>query len=48
MGKRVDDIFEAFLLDKEVLLDGIKKGKSFLACVHECVSQTESKAFWKG
>ena len=25
--------------------DGIKKGKSFLACVHECVSQTESKAF---
>ena len=42
MGKRVDDIFDASLLDKEELLDGIKKGnsssKSFLACVDECVS----------
>ena len=51
-GKRVDDIFEALLLDKEELLDGIKEGnsssKSFLACVDECVSETESKAFWKG
>ena len=27
-GKRVDDIFKAFLLDKEELLDGIKKGNS--------------------
>ena len=48
-GKRVDD---ALLLDKEELLDGIKKGnsssKSFLACVDECVSERESKAFWKG
>ena len=30
----------------------IKKGnslsKSFLACVDECVSERESKAFWKG
>ena len=52
-GKRVDDnVFEALLLDKEELLDGIKKGnsssKSFLACVDECVSERESKAFWKG
>ena len=52
-GKRVDDnIFEALLLDKEELLDGIKKGnsssKSFLECVDECVSERESKAFWKG
>ena len=51
-GKRVDDIFEALLLDKQELLDGIKKGnsssKSFLACVDECVSERESKAFWKG
>ena len=23
-------------------------GKSFLACVDECVSERESKAFWKG
>ena len=43
-GKRVDDnVFEALLLDKEELLDGIKKGnsssKSFLACVDECVSE---------
>ena len=49
-GKRVDDIFEALLLDKEELLDGIKIGnslsKSFLACVDECVSERESKAFW--
>ena len=48
-GKRVDD---ALLLDKEELLDGIKKGnsssKSFLACVNGCVSERESKAFWKG
>ena len=49
--KRVDNIFEALLLDKEELLDayGIKKGnslsKSFLACVDECVSERESKAF---
>ena len=45
-GKRVDD---ALL---EELLDGIKKGnsssKSFLACVNGCVSERESKAFWKG
>ena len=51
-GKRVDDISEVLLLDKEELLDGIKKGhsspKSFLACVDECVSERESKAFWKG
>ena len=51
-GKRVDDIFEALLLDKEELLDGIKKGnsssKSFIACVDKCVSERESKAFWKG
>ena len=51
-GKRVDDIFEALLLDREELLDGIKKGKSssksFLACVDECVSERESKVFWKG
>ena len=49
MGKRVDDIFEALLLDKEELLDGIKKGnsssKSFLACVDECVCERESKDF---
>ena len=48
----VDDIFEALLLDKEELLEDIQKGnslsKSFLACVDECVSQRESKAFWKG
>ena len=41
-GKRVDDIFEALLLDKKELLDDIEKGnsssKSFLACVDECVS----------
>ena len=51
-GKRVDTIFEALLLDKEELLDGIKKGnslsKSFLECVDECVSERESKAFGKG
>ena len=51
-GKRVDDIFKAFLLDKEELLEDILKGnsssKSFLACVDECVSERESKAFWKG
>ena len=51
-GKRVDDIFEALLLDKEELLEDIKKGKSlsksFLACADECVSERESKAFWKG
>ena len=45
-------IFEALLLDKEELLDGVKKGdsssKSFLACVDECISERESKAFWKG
>ena len=48
-GKRV---VKALLLDKEELLDGIKKGdsssKSFLACVDECISERESKAFWKG
>ena len=37
-GKSVDDIFEALVLDKEGLLDGIKEGnsssKSFLACVY--------------
>ena len=51
-GKRVDDIFDALLLDKEELLDGGKKGnsspKSFLACLDECVSERESKALWKG
>ena len=40
-GKRVDDIVEALLLDKEELLDGMKEGnslsKSFLACVDECM-----------
>ena len=40
------------MLDKEELLDGIKKGnsssKSFLTYVDECVSERESKAFWKG
>ena len=45
-------LFEALLLDKEELLEDIKKGnsssKSFLACVDECVSERESKAFWKG
>ena len=50
-GKRVDDNY-ALLLDREELLDGINKGnsssKSFLACVDECVSERESKAFWKG
>ena len=48
-GKRVDDIFEALLLDKEELLKkGNSSSKSFLACVDECVSERESKAFWKG
>ena len=51
-GKRVDDIFEALLLDKEELSEDIKKGnslsESFLACLDECVSERESKAFWKG
>ena len=40
------------MLDKEELLDGIKKGnsssKSFLACADECASERESKEFWKG
>ena len=40
------------MLYKEELLDGIKEGnsssKSFLACIDECVSERESKAFWKG
>ena len=40
------------MLDKEELLEDIKKGNSsstsFLACVDECVSERESKAFWKG
>ena len=36
-GKRVDDIFEALLLDKEELLEDIQNSsKSFLACVDEC------------
>ena len=26
----------------------LSSSKSFLACVDECVSETESKAFWKG
>ena len=33
-------------------MEDIQKGnsssKSFLACVDECVSERESKAFWKG
>ena len=37
------------MVNKE-LLDGMKKGnsssKSFLACVDECFSERESKAFW--
>ena len=44
--------FEALLLDKDDLLDDIEKGnslsKSFLACVDECVSDRESKAFRNG
>ena len=44
-GKRVDDIFEALLLDEEKLLEDIKKGNSsskpFLACVDECVSERD-------
>ena len=35
------------MLDKEELLDGNNK-RSFLACVDECVSERESKVFWKG
>ena len=36
-------------IDKEELLEDIQKGnKSFLACVDECVSERESRAFWKG
>ena len=45
-GKRVDDIVEALLSDKEELLEDIQKGKSssksFLACLDECVSERES------
>ena len=39
-GKKVDDVFEALLLDKE-LLDNIERGnslsKSFLVCADECI-----------
>ena len=48
-GKRVDDIFEVLLFDKEEFIDDVEKGnslsKSFLACVDECVSDRKSKAF---
>ena len=52
-GKRVDGIFEALLLVKEELLDDIQKEIIRLShfwhvCIDECVSERESKAFWKG
>ena len=49
-GKRVDDIhvhvFEALL--RSCWMVGNSSSESFLACVDECVSERESKAFWKG
>ena len=48
----MDDLFKSLDIDKGEWLEDIERGDSssasFLACVEECISETESRRFEEG